>query len=78
MKSIEILNENNERVYLPLKLYCAKQIKSWVNTLLSGGPYLQNSCLSRVFVSVPYLDLVLLYVKCVILDLLSCLLCRFG
>lgn len=40
MKSIEILNENSDRVYLPLKLYWAKHIKTQVNNVLSGGPYL--------------------------------------
>lgn len=49
MKSIEILNENSDRVYLPVKLYWVKQIKSQLNNLLSRGPYLQNSCLSRFF-----------------------------
>lgn len=78
MKSIEIQRENSDRVCLPLKLYWAKQIKSQVNNLLSEGAYMQNSCLSRAFVSVPYSDLVLLHFKCVILDLLSCLLYPFG
>jgi len=65
-------------VYLPLKLYWAKQIKSQVNDLFSKGPYLQNCCLSRVFVSVPHSDLALLHVKCVNFGLLSCLLCLFS
>lgn len=78
MKSINPLDENNDRVYLPLKLYWIKQIKNQVSNLLYKGPCLQNSCLFMVFVSVLYSDLVLFRVKCVILDLLSCLSCPFS
>lgn len=78
MKSIKFLDENSDRVYLPLKLYWMKQIKKQVSNLFSKGPCLQNSCLFMVFVSVLYSDLVLFHVKCVILDLLSCLSCPFS